>query len=299
MGLYGTRSDGVLDESSPRHRIRTPYGDAKLDAETIARDMIAPGLRLSMLQRTVVYGRFGPNRCTEPLRQQLGTRYVPLDDGAGYFNAVLVDDLLNDIVLAAVKPSAVGESFLILGKDACRRRAGGIDGKCQPGQCAALHVQLAQANRQYEKSSRLFLRVLDRRRHGHHRAVVSMPAVAGLDSPEPTQLREVRSSAAGHVVRVPPTRSCGRPALLRLRRARVFPRLERLFRAQINVHSAMSDPRHKFDRTDLHGSRALRSVPHHRGLRRLILDTSRRMRTLATDAFPPRCADDGPSLPSR
>lgn len=115
LSVYGLASDGPLDEGSPRRLSGTPYGDAKLEAERVADGYIARGLPLSIIQPTVIYGPYGPNWTMEPIRRLRGNGQILIDDGQGYCNAVFVDDLVTALMLAAVRPEAVGETFLISG----------------------------------------------------------------------------------------------------------------------------------------------------------------------------------------
>jgi nucleoside-diphosphate-sugar epimerase len=115
LSVYGLATDGPLDESAARRRSNTPYGDAKLEAEEVALSYVPRGLGLSIIQPTVIYGPYGPNWTIEPLRRLQRAGQILINGGSGYCNAVFVDDLVTGLLLAAVRPSAVGETFLISG----------------------------------------------------------------------------------------------------------------------------------------------------------------------------------------
>lgn len=115
LSVYGLAVDGVLDETGARRKSNTAYGDAKLEAEQIAESFVQRGLALSVIQPTVIYGPYGPNWTIEPLRRLQRAGQILINGGTGYCNAVFVDDLVTALLLAAVKPEAVGETFLISG----------------------------------------------------------------------------------------------------------------------------------------------------------------------------------------
>ena len=115
LSVYGLATDGPLDERSPRRMSGSAYGDAKLEAERIAEAYGKRGLPLSIVQPTVIYGPYGPNWTVEPLRRLRGAGQVLIADGSGYCNPVFVDDLVSALLLAALVPAAIGETFLISG----------------------------------------------------------------------------------------------------------------------------------------------------------------------------------------
>ena len=117
LSVYGMATDGPLSEDSPRRRTGSPYGDAKLEAEIIAESYARRGLPLSIVQPTVIYGPHGPNWTVEPLRRLRGAGQVLIDEGSGYCNAVFVDDLVTALLLAALVPTALGETFLVSGSE--------------------------------------------------------------------------------------------------------------------------------------------------------------------------------------
>ena len=112
--VYGRTDDGDLTEASPRRRFGDAYSDSKLAAE---REVLAfgrrHGLPVTVLQPTAVYGPWG-GVWTERVIGMLKTgRVILVDGGTGLANAVYVDDLVSAMLLAAERPEAVGEAFLI------------------------------------------------------------------------------------------------------------------------------------------------------------------------------------------
>ncbi len=108
--VYGQTTDGDLDETAPRRRFGNPYSDSKLEAERIA---LSSGLPVAVLQPTAVYGPYGGVWTESVLRALKSGRQILVNGGDGLGNAVYVDDLVSAMLLAAVRPEAVGEAFLI------------------------------------------------------------------------------------------------------------------------------------------------------------------------------------------
>ncbi len=112
--VYGKTADGDLSEDSPRRRFGNAYSDSKLDAERAVLTAAKRGhVAATVLQPTAVYGPYG-GVWTEQVLGQLKTgRLLLINGGSGLANHVYVDDLVSAMVLAAVRPEAVGEAFLI------------------------------------------------------------------------------------------------------------------------------------------------------------------------------------------
>jgi nucleoside-diphosphate-sugar epimerase len=119
MMVYGATPDGDLDETAPRRPIGFPYADQKLEAEEMAlRYAREKGAPVTILQPTVVYGPGAPAWTVSVIRQLKNERTLLLNHGEGLCNPVYVDDLVQAMLLAAVKPEAVGQVFLISGSQA-------------------------------------------------------------------------------------------------------------------------------------------------------------------------------------
>jgi nucleoside-diphosphate-sugar epimerase len=111
--VYGHTDDGDLDETAPRRSMGDAYSASKVKAERRALAAAADGLPVTVLQPTAVYGPWG-GVWTSSVLTSLATGRVPLvDGGRGLANTVYVDDLVDAMLLAAVRPEAVGEAFLV------------------------------------------------------------------------------------------------------------------------------------------------------------------------------------------
>lgn len=117
LSVYGRMPDGDLDENAPRSYAGGNYADTKLDAEKVAFEVSRQhGLPLVVLQPTIIYGPYGPLWTVEALKKLKTTGVLLVNDGSGFCNAVFIDDVVSAILLAATKPEAVGEAFLISGE---------------------------------------------------------------------------------------------------------------------------------------------------------------------------------------
>jgi nucleoside-diphosphate-sugar epimerase len=114
ISVYGKTPDGDLDESAPRRRSRDVYSDSKLKAEELAFKYYRnSGLPVAIIQPTIVYGPYSQPWTINPLRQLKGGRVILVDGGAGLCNAVYVDDVVQALLLAAMREEAIGQAFLI------------------------------------------------------------------------------------------------------------------------------------------------------------------------------------------
>jgi nucleoside-diphosphate-sugar epimerase len=114
LTVYGFPSDGDLDETAPRQYQGMNYADTKLDAERVALDYHRKhGLPVSIIQPACVYGPFGGAWTTGVLDQLKNDRVILVDGGQGLANPVYVDDVIQALLLAAIKQEAIGEAFLI------------------------------------------------------------------------------------------------------------------------------------------------------------------------------------------
>lgn len=112
--VYGRTGDGDLDETAPRRRFGNAYSDSKLAAEKLALAAARRGdLEVAVLQPTAVYGPWGGVWTASPLAALAHGRQILVDGGRGFCNHVYVDDLVDAMLLAAVRPAAAGEAFLI------------------------------------------------------------------------------------------------------------------------------------------------------------------------------------------
>lgn len=68
---------------------------------------------MTVLQPTAVYGPYGGVWTSSALTSLATGRVILVDGGRGLANTVYVDDIVDAMLLAAIRPEAVGEAFLI------------------------------------------------------------------------------------------------------------------------------------------------------------------------------------------
>ena len=121
--VYGNTPDAEIDETFPRIPGPWHYAKMKLDAELVLEELgRREPLPFTTLQLTGVYGPWGEVFTIDPLRQLATSRLVLVNNGTGFMNATYVDDAVQAILRAALKPEAMRETFLIKGPGSVTRR---------------------------------------------------------------------------------------------------------------------------------------------------------------------------------
>jgi nucleoside-diphosphate-sugar epimerase len=118
IDVYGTPSEGVIDESHATEPTGRAYGDMKLEAEQVVRDLARRGLPVTILRPTLVHGPFSAT-WTISYAQRLQARpwLIPEADAVGTCNLVYVDDLVGAVIAALEADTEPGEAFNINGPE--------------------------------------------------------------------------------------------------------------------------------------------------------------------------------------
>ena len=118
ISVYEPLGDSDLNETAPKESSGWTYPDTKKKAEEVMLEFHKrQGLPVVAIQPTIVYGPFVKSWTQGPLNQlKTGTVILP-DEGSGLCNAVYIDDVVDSLILAATKPNAIGETFLISGSE--------------------------------------------------------------------------------------------------------------------------------------------------------------------------------------
>jgi predicted dehydrogenase/nucleoside-diphosphate-sugar epimerase len=118
VSVYGNVAEGVIHEGLECEARRGDvYAHTKLMGEkAVLREGQKRGLDAVVIQPTVVYGPGAPVWTAGQLRLMKQARIGLIDEGAGYCNAVYVDDVVSGLLAAAISPKAVGERILISGE---------------------------------------------------------------------------------------------------------------------------------------------------------------------------------------
>lgn len=118
FSVYEPFPDGPLTEDTPDGDKNWVYTRTKLELEKAVLDAVREkGLQGTIIQPTIVYGPFSRPWTIAPAEMLLyGTVILP-DRGEGLCNAVHVDDVVDAMILCALRPQAVGERFVISGPE--------------------------------------------------------------------------------------------------------------------------------------------------------------------------------------
>jgi len=119
MVVYQLPLEGKVTEESPECTQDAGYAYVKRQLEReimiAVREDSFPG---TILQPTIVYGPYSRTWTIEPAEMlRYGTVVLP-DHGEGICNVVYVDDVVSAMILAAERPGAIGDRFLISGPGA-------------------------------------------------------------------------------------------------------------------------------------------------------------------------------------
>lgn len=114
--VYDTPAEGELSEDGPKSTATAGYAHTKLELEAeVLKAVREKGVPATIIQPTLVYGPFSKPWTVTPANMlRYGTVVLP-DAGEGVCNAVYVDDVVAAMVLAAVRPEAVGRRYLVSG----------------------------------------------------------------------------------------------------------------------------------------------------------------------------------------
>jgi nucleoside-diphosphate-sugar epimerase len=89
------------------------YQQTKWEGEVAIREVSARGLAMSILRPTAIYGPGDPTRFLLMLRTVQRGHFFIIGDGTATYHPLHVDNLCDAFELAAEKPEAVGETFLV------------------------------------------------------------------------------------------------------------------------------------------------------------------------------------------
>ncbi len=114
VAVHGPDPGQVIDESTPLVKSNDLYADSKVEAEELVSQFgHEKGLPVVILRPTIVYGPRAGGWTLGPVNHIRAGGLTLINSGSGVANHVYVDDVVQAILLAAKKPQAVGETFLI------------------------------------------------------------------------------------------------------------------------------------------------------------------------------------------
>lgn len=112
IAVYGIRGDADVDETTPIKPYRDLYGDSKIGAERALRQVAEEtGLVYVILRPGQVYGP-GSSLWTTRLVMEAKKGQLPfINSGRGSVHPIYVDNLVDLLLLCALHPDAVGQTF--------------------------------------------------------------------------------------------------------------------------------------------------------------------------------------------
>jgi nucleoside-diphosphate-sugar epimerase len=119
IGVYGEYSGQPLDENTPPRPLNV-YGRSKLQAEAVVKSY-APALETCIVRISETYGP-GDFRLLKLFRALDRGRFLIIGTGLNRRQAIHVADLVRGLLLAAVSPAAVGETFVMAGQETMTTR---------------------------------------------------------------------------------------------------------------------------------------------------------------------------------
>jgi len=114
IGVYGSAMDGVIDEQTPV-RPDNIYGITKLEGEKLVLTY-ADQLPVTVIRISEVYGP-GDQRLLKLFRGIEKGIFFKIGDGENLHHLIYIDDLLEGLRLAATNDEALGEVFVLSGKE--------------------------------------------------------------------------------------------------------------------------------------------------------------------------------------
>jgi nucleoside-diphosphate-sugar epimerase len=117
IGVHGDTGSTPADETRSFAAADDPYNRTKIEGETLARELLARlGLPGTILRPTAGYGP-GEMRYQKLFSSVKRGRFVMIGSGETRQNLIYTDDLCDAMLRAAERPEAVGETFLIGGRE--------------------------------------------------------------------------------------------------------------------------------------------------------------------------------------
>lgn len=113
VGVYAMPSEGPVDEETPLAPDGgDPYGRTKAEGEIRAMEAAdEAGLELAVVRPAMVYGPRSRLWSTGICRAACSGKPILIGDGSGHFHPAYVDDVVDALLLCAVRPEAPGRAY--------------------------------------------------------------------------------------------------------------------------------------------------------------------------------------------
>jgi nucleoside-diphosphate-sugar epimerase len=114
MGVYGSASSGVIDEQSPLQPDNI-YGETKLEGEKrVLRQRDQLPVVIVRISETYGPGDYRLLKLFKAIQKRV---FLMIGNGQNVHHLIYIDDLVEGLILAATVTSAVGETFVLAGKE--------------------------------------------------------------------------------------------------------------------------------------------------------------------------------------
>lgn len=120
IGVYGSAMEGSLDENTPLHP-NNIYGVTKLEGEQLALSF-NERLPVSVVRVSETYGPGDRSRLLKLFKAIQKNVFFVIGTGDNKHQLIYVDDLIDGLFLTATDANAVGEIFLLTGKEVLTTR---------------------------------------------------------------------------------------------------------------------------------------------------------------------------------
>lgn len=120
VAVHGPTPPDNADERDEFRPLGNSYADSKIAAEELIWQFRQRRpLPIAVIRAAPVWGPRGESFTVWPLRQMKAGEWFLVDWGRGTCNAVYIDNLVDALLLAGIKDTAVGEAFLITDDQPC------------------------------------------------------------------------------------------------------------------------------------------------------------------------------------
>lgn len=111
-GVHGNVANPPAPETAPIAPADY-YQYTKWEGERVAHEYMQKGLAVSILRPAAIYGPGDPERWVMLFRRTATGRFLMFGDGKATYHPLYIDNLVDAFELAAEKPEAIGQTYLI------------------------------------------------------------------------------------------------------------------------------------------------------------------------------------------
>ncbi|MDD5169201.1 MAG: NAD-dependent epimerase/dehydratase family protein [Syntrophales bacterium] len=115
IAVYGPHPPNIVTEETAVQLSDDEYGNSKIRAESICRELSKRGLPIVIIRPAVVFGPFSPIWTVGAMKRVISGGWEYTTDIHGLCNPVYIDDLVDGLFFCVEKDVAVGESFILSG----------------------------------------------------------------------------------------------------------------------------------------------------------------------------------------